>query len=91
MSGINANAAIDSRFQRLVLGNTFFLGRCPRLKMSRALGAKDISARRADPTILTNLAYRLDEFGKIFAVAGGVVKRIETRVTKCFGKRDAAR
>jgi hypothetical protein len=33
----------------------------------------------------------LDEFGEIFAVARGVIERIETRVTKCFGKRNAAR
>src|SRR2546430_5366953 len=46
------------------------------------LGAESTLIDRADGA---------DEFGKIFAVAGGVIERIEPRIAESFGQRNAAR
>src|SRR5438270_10663668 len=40
---------------------------------------------------LINRRDRADEFGKIFAVAGGLIERVEARVGEGFGKSDPAR
>src|SRR5258708_18504517 len=42
------------------------------------------------PYLLIDGTDGADEFGKIFAVAGGVIESIETRVTERFGQSDTA-